>query len=157
HLWETAAGKEVRQISYPESGVPYSNYSCDGVAFSPDGQVLAAGGKRLHLWDRATGKELYRSEEHQPGWGFVTFSPNAKTLAAFDHGSRTVFLWDIATRQELRRFGDQPALIRALAFSPDGKILAAGGADRTIWLWEAATGKEVSPIRGADGGVHALA
>jgi RNA polymerase sigma factor (sigma-70 family) len=35
------------------------------------------------------------------------------------------------------------AMVASVAFSPDGKMVAAGGAGRTISLWDAATGKEL--------------
>ena len=33
------------------------------------------------------------------------------------------------------------SLVRSAAFSPDGKTLVTGGADRSIRLWDPATGK----------------
>jgi len=44
---------------------------------------------------------------------------------------------------------------RRSAFSPDGSVLASAGEDHTIWLWDAATGKERVPVTGHRGSVAA--
>jgi RNA polymerase sigma factor (sigma-70 family) len=156
HVRETASGKELYRIPYPETPVPFGNYSCDGVAFSPDGKLLAAGGKRLHLWDSATGKELFRSEEYAAGCGFLAFAPDGRALALLDHASGAVCLWDAVGRKEIRRFTDGPEIIRSLAFAPDGKVLAAGGVRKGVCLWETATGKQVARVE-ERGGFHSVA
>jgi hypothetical protein len=43
------------------------------------------------------------------------------------------------------------------AFSPDGRRIATAGFDRTIKLWDTATGREVCTLRGHTGGVLVVA
>ena len=48
-------------------------------------------------------------------------------------------------------------IIRTVVFSPDGKVIASGGEDRTIKLWEVATGRELRTLSGHSSGVKSVA
>ena len=39
-------------------------------------------------------------------------------------------------------------VVSSVAFSPDGKTLASGSSDKTIKLWDVATGKEQATLQG---------
>src|SRR5262249_33009376 len=47
--------------------------------------------------------------------------------------------------------------VGSVAFSPDGKALASGSEDRTVRLWDVATGKETASLMGHEGVVHSVA
>jgi RNA polymerase sigma factor (sigma-70 family) len=112
----------------------------------------------LCLWDRATGKRLRQFGVRKMPYLAMALAPDDKTLATQDQQG-PIRLWDITTGKELRQItrgsvvyfrgetGDE-AEIRGvgLVFSPDGKALAARGPDRSIRLWETATGKEVCKL-----------
>jgi WD40 repeat protein len=134
---------------------------CFAVAFSADGQRLAAGGwdSAVHVWDVSTGKELNASRPvgHTTWVHTAAFLPDRKTLVSASADGQ-VIVWDVAGARPLRQ-GQAPASRAwSLAVSPDGKTLAVGCHDKTVLLWDAATLKPAGTGKfQADGSVRGLA
>src|SRR5262249_40630815 len=120
----------------------------DGLAFSPDGKLIANGNGNLtvSVWETATGKEKLNLPAEQciaTNAQALAFAPDGSTLATGGFGDERIGFWDLTTGKELRSFRTGKPLIFAIAFSPDGKTLATTDLEMGIRLWDVATGKQL--------------
>jgi WD40 repeat protein len=121
-----------------------------GMAFSPDGKILAFGQAKqgvVKLWEMPSGKELRvleLGEPREPSCTSLAFSSDGRMLAAGTTQSR-IRVWDLTTSKPLFAVTAQEQLkaIGALVFSPDGKMLVSATANRTTKVWDTATGQEL--------------
>ncbi len=103
-----------------------------GMAFSPDGTVLATGDENsfLRLY---TGEGVLFSMLNETGVNSLAFAPDGKTLAV--HGGTLLDLMGAQiTRRELPLRGVPQS---DLVWSPDGARLVAGFSDQTAQIWRA--------------------
>ena len=103
-----------------------------GVAFSPDGRLLAtaSGDKTARLWDPATGKHLRTLAGHTDMIFGVAFSPDGRLLATAS-GDKTIRVLDPATGEHLRTLAGDPVPgpgARAAGPVPE-RAARRGGAD----------------------------
>lgn len=102
------------------------------VAFGPRGELLAASGEGLGLWDVGKRQErwnLRRAWKGEP----AAFSPEGKWLALGEEGG--VQMWDLDTRQEWGFLEDDLGEKSSLEFSQVGRLLAVTG-QRGVRVWD---------------------
>jgi WD40 repeat protein len=97
------------------------------VAFSPSGEVLAAGGNDgvIRIWNTKTYKEVATLHGHKREISSLSFSPDGKLLASGDWSS-SVNVWDANTLETLHSYPSSLGLPVILDFSQDGEMLAVG-------------------------------
>ena len=129
-IWHPNTKQLLRTINTTDGG---------GIAFSPDGRILASGGgadKVVNLWNPKTG-ELLKTLKGLPDYvSSVAFSPDGRLASWSSDGS--IHLWNPQTGELLRVLHTKT--LADLAFSADGSKLASGGVTReivTVWNPEA--------------------
>jgi WD40 repeat protein len=130
-LWDTATGKKLRRLSMKAAASDLC--PVDAIAFSPDGKKLIASGRSQSPDFLADSKVCV--------YEVPTLKPITRLSAAFSDFSK-----DASAPSTLRL--DRPDVIPRIVFSPDGKMLAMNRAQKTIPVWEAATGRRRLVLEG---------
>ncbi len=132
-LWDVETGEMI--------GEPIIGHTSwvNGLAFSPDGKMLASGGTdgTMLLWDLDTRKMTgIPFLGHAGKINSVSFSPDGKMLASASEDG-TIILWDVGAHQPIinplyKQFNG----IQSVTFSPDGEHLLSADANGSLMLWE---------------------
>ena len=137
-LWQLHDGVWSEWTNFKTSGMQIRR-----VAFSPDGNMLAAGGEsgNLLLYDVKSPGNMRRLVGHTKSIWSLSFSPDSRILATAGEDSEA-FLWDISAALPPKKLPcDQGACV---AFCPSGGILATGDGRGNITFWDTA---DWQPIR----------
>jgi WD40 repeat protein/DNA-binding SARP family transcriptional activator len=152
-LLAVAGGDGTVKLLDATSGEPYEtiltdNDVVDRVAFSPDGQLLAASVHSVgltftydvQLFDTATGERVLTLEAaHNEETRGIVFSLDGSLITASSDG--TVKIWDVASSEH--RVLRHNVAVQDVAVSPDGTRIATAASDGRARLWELATGRQL--------------
>ncbi|UGQ09077.1 PQQ-binding-like beta-propeller repeat protein [Yinghuangia sp. ASG 101] len=169
--WFTAHTDQARDVmtqlldEQQRNGIlPVSPGGVKGVAFSPDGNLLATAGEdgTLRLWNPNTRQPASAPLTAATGGSVngVAFSPNGSLLATAGEDG-TLRLWNPNTRQPTSHqiLAAPVGSVEGVAFSPDGNLLATTNNDGTVKLWNPHTGQPATaPLPATPGSsVNAIA
>lgn len=140
HLWDVANGQSIGRLD-GHTGIVW------GVAFSPDGQMLASVSSdataKIWAWRDGT---LLQSLDLPGEVVSVSFSPDGQILAVGgvdeplgDVQNAAIWTFFVGTWNPLLKFPEYWN-ITALAYSPDGRFLVGGGTSRNVQVWRTSDG-----------------
>ena len=144
YLWSEAAGTVTRTLK--PAGNPAAVTS---VAFSPNGQALAAGenGGVTDIWGLASRTRVSLPDPDGSAIESVAFSPDSKWVATGAANGKT-YLWHLPATKPFATLTnpkgpasrssseDQGTAVFSVAFSPGGTSLATTGPDGRVFLWK---------------------
>jgi len=127
-LWEVDSGQKLHVLGNKRQVL--------GMAFSPDGNLLAIGTRHgdVTLWNL---NDFTHSTLREATGDFarsVAFSPDGRWLAVAML-TQEVEIWDVENRRLGERLHGHTWEVNAVAYSPDGSQLASGCQDGTIRFW----------------------
>lgn len=157
HLWNITQAVHITALYEYSRDTQESKPGSSSIAFSPDGQLLAGGGRYsrlVKLWykGRTLKAEL---AGHTAGITSVAFSHDSRFLVSGSNDN-TVRLWDVASETEIATFTGHSDVVYSVAFNPDASLVASGGKDKKIVLWDVATGESRIINTGHIGGINRL-
>lgn len=127
-VWSVAEGKTQHELDVGRAWA-------ENVAWSPDGQWLAASSGRQVRVFGADGVEAWRSEAHPSTVSAIAWA-SADELATACYG-RVAFFG--ASTGELRQKLEWKGSLVSIALSADGDVVACGSQDCTVHFWRRST------------------
>ena len=139
-VWDISSGQVLKEIG--ATGFKATN----SVAFSPQGDILIAGGDSSYTsaksWQVSDYTLIRSFAGNSSSVRQITFSPDSSLLASTSWDG-TVKLWTVSDGKEISipAFIADPNQTYAIAFSPDGTMMASGATNdlsgvTLIRLWQ---------------------
>lgn len=151
-VWNMVTGKEVARLGHDGPAV-------ESVAWNRDGTLLATASwdQLVRIWDTTTWREVVQLDRaptfkgiRHGGDHMIVWNHDGTSLVAGTVGGQ-VIVWDTSTWREFLSFIAHAGPVRAISLSPDDSRIATGGDDRSLKIWDAATGAQLLTLSSTEG------
>jgi WD40 repeat protein len=147
--WDARTGHEVEP--------PYDRHwgEVNAAVYSSDGRWIASAGddRTVRMWRAKGRQDVAILHGHTDRIVAVAFAPDGRRLASLScptgmilTGDGTARVWDLDPEATLPELRGHTNYVYPVAYSPDGRWLASGSWDKTVRLWDAATGESCATL-----------
>jgi hypothetical protein len=132
--------------------LPFPEGIIEVLRFTPDGELLLAGGGRggqsgrVVVWDVKSGERLFEVGKEYDTVLAADISPD-RGLVALGGPSKVLRVYNTSDGELAYECRKHTEWVTAVAFSPDGVLLASGDRNGGLLVWEGLTGREFHDLR----------
>lgn len=150
-VWDASSGKQLSRLEGSQEMVM-------GLAFSPDGQSLAAGGSdaELRVWDLSS-RQVRTIGTHDGGIQWIAYSPDGRQLASAGSDGK-VIIWD-PTRPgtKVAELLHKGGVVLGVSYSGDGRSIGSTEFGGIAKIWDTRTFELEREIKSYGGTSNATA
>jgi len=160
-IWDVSTKKELATLGSPGH--------CWSIEFSPCGKKVAFASGSFGIWDIGSARQVAKFLSKTGSIACISFSPEGRLIAAGD-SENNVRVWDTETGRLMQTLNGHQGPVLSISFSTDANMIASAAGDdsftipdttaeilfnmdRSIRIWDVATGEPIMILKGHEGPV----
>ena len=134
-IWDVASGRELSSFRSGSDRVLF-------VRFSPDERLLATanGDGGVRIYDVEQSRLALQIRAHASECRCLAFSPDGAVLASSSYQDRVIRLFRVDGGTLVKELAGHGSGVAGIEFSPNGRALVSTGFDRSVRVWDVASG-----------------
>jgi WD40 repeat protein len=134
-VWDAETGAAARVLEAAGSLLTFAT-------FSPDGRwIVTVGPRAVQIWSAGDGTLQWAIPRDADVFATARFGPQGRLVTT---AGRVARLWDVAAKRALAVLEGHEDQVWDAAFSPDGTRVVTRSADKSVRVWDAASGREIA-------------